>query len=95
MFTKSVYFVSTITFVFLLLAIQTIYLYSYNALSKQQIKKKQNFVQTTGLPDLALSTDASYIRHRSFSSISNILSEDGILTEYFSSTFTYSIKDKR
>lgn len=33
---------------------------------------KQIFVNTIGLPDLALTTEASYIRHRSLSSINQI-----------------------
>ncbi len=91
MFTKSVYFFLTITFVLLVLLVQSLYIYLNNSVSQEEIKKKQYFVQTTGLPDLSLSTDASYIRHRSLSHISTILNEDGTLREYFPSTFSYSV----
>ena len=48
-------------------------------------------VTLTGLPDLALSTEARFIRHRSLSGIDAILNEGGSLSEYFPSGFVYAL----
>lgn len=52
---------------------------------------KQAAVTLTGLPDLALSTEARYIRHRSLSDFHSLFSEEGTLPEYFPSSFTYAL----
>jgi hypothetical protein len=59
-------------------------------MSKEVLNQKLNFIQKTGLPDLAISTEASYVRHRSLSDIFSIYKDDGNLREYFPSTFTYN-----
>lgn len=51
-------------------------------------EKKVLFVELTGLPDLALSSNSSYIRHRSLSLASDIYSLDGCLREYDKSTYS-------
>jgi hypothetical protein len=48
-------------------------------------------VRLIGLPDLALSTEARYIRHRSLSDFHSLFSEEGTLPEYFPSAFTYAL----
>ena len=53
-------------------------------------EKKLNFVKLTGLPDLAISTEANYVRHRTLSDIFSIYKDDGSLREYFPSTFIIS-----
>ena len=83
-------------FIFLLLlligtAIQLVYIYQTKTLTQQAIDKKNIFVKITSLPDLALSTEANYIRHRSISDIFSIYKDDGTLREYAPSTYTYSV----
>ena len=53
-------------------------------------EKKISFVRLSGLPDLAISTEANYVRHRSLSDIFSIYKDDGSLREYFPSTFIIS-----
>ncbi len=52
---------------------------------------KQSALELIGLPDLALSTEARYIRHRSLSDLHSLFSEEGTLPEYFPSAFTYAL----
>ena len=52
---------------------------------------KEAAVRLTGLPDLALSTEARFVRHRSLADISTILSEGGSLPEYFPSAHLYAV----
>jgi hypothetical protein len=66
------------------------YLYSGKSSSDALLEKKSAFVQITGLPDLAISTEASYVRHRSLSTVSAIYKDDGSLREYFPSTYAIS-----
>ena len=73
-----------------ILTIQAIYLVNTKSITPNILKQKQAFVRLTGLPDLAISTEASYIRHRSLSSIFSIYKDDGGLREYFPSSFTYN-----
>jgi hypothetical protein len=91
MFNKSYNF---FIFLFLLLigtAIELIYIHQSKSLTQQIINKKNIFVKATSLPDLALSTEANYIRHRSISDIFSIYRDDGTLREYSPSTYTYSL----
>lgn len=52
-------------------------------------QKKISFVSFVGLPDLAISTEATFVRHRTMSDIFSIYKDDGSLREYFPSTYTY------
>ena len=52
---------------------------------------KQSAVRLIGLPDLALSTEARYVRHRSLSDFHSLFSEEGTLPEYFPSSFAYAL----
>ncbi len=54
------------------------------------LQKKLAFVKLSTLPDLAIATEASYVRHRSLSEMFSLYKEDGSLREYFPSTFTIS-----
>ncbi len=69
---------------------QVLYLYDTKSVTDKMLEKKLSFVKIITLPDLAISTEATYIRHRSLSSISTIYSEDGELRAYSPSTFVYS-----
>ena len=72
------------------LVIEGFYLSSYKSDSNEMLLKKKDFVALVGLGDLAISTEATFIRHRSLSSVFSIYKDDGSLREYFPSTFTYS-----
>ncbi len=54
------------------------------------LEKKLTFVELSTLSDLAISTEATYIRHRSLSDIFSIYKDDGSLREYFTSTYAIS-----
>jgi len=87
---KTTYLFYTIISLFTLLFIQVIYLQNNNSMTKEMKEAKIEFVQLVQLPDLAISTEATYIRHRSLADIFSIYKDDGNLREYFPSTFTYS-----
>ncbi len=79
-------------FIFLigLFTIEIAYLENKFSVSKESIEKKNSFVQLTTLPDIAISTEATFTRHRSLSNMFSIYKDDPTLREYFPSTFTYS-----
>ena len=64
------------------------YLSSAKAMTTAIKDKKVRFVSLTGLPDLAISSQSSYIRHRSLSLPSDIYTLDGCLREYDTATYT-------
>lgn len=72
------------------LIIQTTYLYNTKSMTQEVLQKKLDFVSLVGLPDLAISTEATYIRHRSLADMFSIYKDDGNLREYFPSTFVYN-----
>jgi len=69
---------------------ELLYLNSTKAMTLTQKKKKENFVSIAGLPDLAIVTETSSVRHRTLSDLFSIYRDDANLREYFPSTFTYS-----
>lgn len=87
---KSKYLFSIITLVLFTLSIELVYLQNSKTLSKKDIEDKNILVSSLGLPDLAISTEAMYIRHRSLSDTFSIFKEGPELKEYFPSTFVYS-----
>jgi len=58
--------------------------------TKLEITHKNSFVSLTAMPDLAIYSDVSYIRHRSFASVGTIYQNDGILKEYEYGSFIYN-----
>ena len=90
MFSRSYYFFIFLFLLFIGITLETIYIYQTKTISQQTIDKKNIFVKVTSLPDLALSTEANYIRHRSISDIFSIYKDDGTLREYAPSSFTYT-----
>ncbi|WP_200762506.1 hypothetical protein [Nitrosophilus alvini] len=54
------------------------------------LKIKEKSVATISLPDLALSTEAHFIRHRSLADLFEIFGIDPELHPYFPSDFVYS-----
>lgn len=75
---------------FVILASELVYLYSYKSASPTILDEKKAFVSLSGLPDLALSSDAYYTRHRTLSTLSSIYGDDGALREYTPSSFAIS-----
>jgi hypothetical protein len=63
--------------------------------TKESIKLKNDFISTTMLPDLAIYTDDSYIRHRSLADIFSIYKDDPSLLEYSKASFIYSLAGDR
>ena len=51
---------------------------------------KRFFVSKVALPDLAISTEAKYVRHRSLSDIFSIFNENPVAISYFVTTFAYA-----
>ena len=72
------------------LLILIIYLSNTSSLTEEQIQKKNLFVKLLGLPDLAISTEVGYIRHRSISNFFSSFKDDGTLRENTLSSFTYT-----
>ncbi len=60
------------------------------SLREKGIVKKRVFVKMVALPDLCISTEAKYIRHRSLSDIFSIFSENPQSISYFTTTFVYA-----
>jgi len=54
------------------------------------IVQKQKAVSIIGLPDLALVTEAVWIRHRSIGTVFSVFPEDGPLLDYYPASFVYT-----
>ena len=54
------------------------------------ISQKHKVVSIIGLPDLALASEAVWIRHRSIKNVFSIFPEDGSLLDYYPSSFVYN-----
>ena len=87
---KSSVVISIFSLLLLALSVEIIYLSIYKSMSESASGKKIAFVRTVGLPDLAISTENPYIRHRSISDIFAIYPDDGALREYSYSSFSIS-----
>jgi len=90
MYKKSHFLFSFIGISLSLLFITCLYLYKTKTLLVKSIETKKQFVKITSLPDLAISTESTSIRHRSLSDLFSIYKDDGNLREYFPSTFVYN-----
>ena len=75
---------------FLLFVMLLVYLHQTKEMGKNQQDKKEKFVSIAGLPDLAIVTETSSVRHRTLSDLFSIYRDDASLREYFPSTFVYS-----
>jgi len=71
------------------------YIINFESLTKDKLDNKNIYVSIVGLPDLAISTEAGYIRHRSLSDIKSIFADGPEHLEYFPSTFAMSYKEQR
>jgi hypothetical protein len=87
---KSHYLIQTFIGLSLIFGIELLYLKNSKEMTMEQKEKKVQFVSVVGLPDLALVTETTTIRHRSLSDLFSIYKDDANLREYFPSTFVYS-----
>ena len=85
---RFVFFVFVTLFTFL--SIEIIYLTFKKSMDSETLNKKLSFLELSKLPDLAISTEATYVRHRSLSTVGSIYKDDGSLREYFPSTYALS-----
>ncbi|MEA2017050.1 MAG: hypothetical protein U9N59_01270 [Campylobacterota bacterium] len=90
MIKRSIYLFYILGGLVAMLIIQSIYLFNTKSTTTNILNQKLSFVKITGLPDLAIATEASYTRHRSLADIFSIYKDDGNLREYFPTTFTYN-----
>ena len=85
---------SFLLFIFLTLfaifGVEIVYLNLAKSIDKDTLNKKFSFIELSQLPDLAISTEATYVRHRSLSTVGSIYKDDGSLREYFPSTYALS-----
>ncbi len=87
LYKKAKFTIYIFSFLFLALFIEYVYLINSKTLSQKQKDTKKEFVSLITLPDLAISTEATFIRHRSLSTTFDIYKDDGVLREYFPSAF--------
>lgn len=87
---KSKIYFKTIISSILILCITIVYLYTNKTITKKQIEEKNILVKSIQLPDLAISTEAMYIRHRSLSDIFSLFKDSPSLLEYFPTSFVYN-----
>lgn len=89
MFKKSQLLFKVFGLLTLLFTVQLVYLLKIEIATKKQLELKKNFIKTTTLPDLAISSETPYIRHRSLATPFDIYRDDTSLLEYYPSTFIY------
>lgn len=77
------------------LVLEVAYVSTTKSMNKEMLEKKIDFVRLTTLPDLALSSESHYVRHRSVSDFFSIYKEDGSLREYARATFAISTCQQR
>ncbi len=87
---KTIYLSYIFAFLFVLIGMESLYFINHNSMSKEMRDKKNIFVSLVGLPDLAISTEATYVRHRTMATVFSIYKDDGTLREYFPSTYAIS-----
>jgi hypothetical protein len=87
---KSKYLIGFISLNILALFILIFYLSKYHTISNNSLLQKNLFVSILGLPDLAITTEAMYIRHRSLTTTFELFKDSPELREYFPSSFTYN-----
>ena len=83
------FFLSLLALVFFLSG-EVLYLKNSKTLKKSDIDKRGIFLSLSSLPDLSVSTETRFIRHRSLSDVFSIFSESPETREYFPATFVYS-----
>ena len=82
-------FLTLFTTLSLTIMAQLLYFSHTQGLTHSMITCKEELVAMVGLPDLALVSEAHYVRHRSLSDVFSYFNESPELLEYFPSTFVY------
>jgi hypothetical protein len=82
-------FLTLISTVIITIIAQVLYFSQTQALTPSRVTCKEELVALVGLPDLALVSEAHYVRHRSLSDVFSYFNESPELLEYFPSTFVY------
>lgn len=77
---------TSLSFIFLL---ELIYLKNLTALTQSQIENKKYVTSILSLPNLAISSDEIFLRHKSYANISDILPNDGELQSNSKMSFVY------
>lgn len=77
------------TLFFSLLVVEIVYIASTKSQTQELLQSKTEAVRYIGLPDLAIATDASFVRHRSISDFFSAHKDDGVLRDYFLSAVIY------
>jgi len=80
------YFVTFFSLIIIFLGTEVTYLGFQNIHEEE----KNIFVKSIGLPDLSISTEVRYIRHRSLSDIFSIFNEDPVSFSHYLTTFVYA-----
>ena len=86
---SKIFFITLFSLLTTLFAVVT-YLKKYETINNTQKTNKNILIETHALPDLAISTEAMYIRHRSLSDIFSLFKESPSLLEYFPTSFVYN-----
>ena len=87
---KTIYLSYIFIVLFAFIGFEGIYLNIDKSMNKDIKDKKIAFVDLVALPDLAISTEATYVRHRSMNDVFSIYKDDPTLREYFPSTYAIS-----
>jgi hypothetical protein len=87
---KTIYLFYAYLFMISLILVEFIYLNANKTATQKKQDQKSKFVSLVGLSDLAISTEATFIRHRSISDLFSIYRDDPTLREYFTSSYTIS-----
>lgn len=77
---------TSLSFIFLF---ELIYLANLTALTQSQIENKKYMTTLLSLPNLAISSDELFIRHRNYANVSDILPNDGELQSNSKMSFVY------
>lgn len=89
MFKKSKVLFLTFLTISLIFIVQLSYLAVFKTPSIQEKQIKNSFVKVVSLPDLAISSESPFIRHRTLATAFDIYRDDNGLLEYYPSTFIY------
>jgi len=90
---KAVFLLCALLFFCITLSVEILYIKSKYSITNLSILHKNIFTAKIGLGDLAISTEATYIRHRTLGNIFDIYKDSPSLREYFVST--YAISDSK
>jgi len=79
-----------VSFLSALLVAETAWYAFSGTMSADKAERKRSFVAMTGLPDLAVATEARFLRFRSLGDPYSPFNEGPELLDYFPASFTYA-----